>query len=54
MVPRDGGRTRDLCERLGVNYRYNKTGNKANALLATGREIERDYPDVKNGAFAGQ
>jgi len=47
----DGGRTRELCERLGVRYRYNKVGNKANALLATGREIERDYPEVKNGAL---
>lgn len=50
----DGGRTRELCERLGVNYRYNKTGNKANALLATGREIERDCPEVKNGTSAVQ
>ena len=50
----DGGRTRELCERLGVHYRYNKTGNKANALLATGREIERDYPEINNGAFAVQ
>jgi hypothetical protein len=42
--------TQKLCRRLGVHYRYNSIGNKANALLQCAIEIKEstDY-DVDNG-----
>jgi hypothetical protein len=44
--------TQQLCRRLGVHYRYNSIGNKANALLQCAMEIkESTVYDVDNGTF---
>jgi hypothetical protein len=46
--------TEDLCTRMGVNYEYNETGNKANALVVVARKIKRRHGDaVKNGTSHG-
>ena len=41
--------TQQICKELGVNYRFNSYGNKANALLVVARHIQRTYGNkVKN------